>query len=73
MHGTTGLGLACRGLPTNHADAALTEMVSDDLPGFVIELESLYIYRGQQSQQLNWIRGHCNDVTVKRSLYHFGL
>ena len=40
--GTTGLGLPCRGLPTNCADAALTVMVLDDLPGFVIELENLY-------------------------------
>ena len=40
--GTTGLGLPCRGLHTNCADAALTVMVLDDLPGFVIELESLY-------------------------------
>ena len=31
--GTTGLGL-----PTNCADAPLTVMVLDDLPGFLIEL-----------------------------------
>ena len=41
-NGTTGLGLPCRGLPTNDADASLTGMILDDLLGFVIELESLY-------------------------------